>query len=122
MVIHLAILGTGIYLGKRTIEKTYTTFEACHYGMQELFNNNPTKGLFHKDVLAAVKDHKFEVGPITLVKVIDEFNCDVVAKDAKGLRSFKVTLEKSSNFAHFYRVLDVKGQKLESPYQWRASL
>lgn len=122
MFAHLLILGTGIYIGKRNEKKAYSTFEACHYGMQELFNNNPTEKLFHKDVMVAVKDHKFGVEAITLVKVIDSLSCDVVAKDNKGFVSYRVALDKSTKFPHFHRILDIKGQKLESPYQWRAGL
>ena len=90
--------------------------------MQALFNNDATEEHFNKDVLKEVADKKFEIESITLVKVIDSLNCDVVAKDNKGFRSYRVGLEKSKKFAHFHRIVDVKGQKIESSYQVGANL
>ena len=122
MVVHLIILGTGIFIGKSNKKETYSTFEACYQGMKALFNNDATEEHFNKDVLKEAGDQKFAIESITLVKVIDGLSCDVVAKDNKGIRSFHVGLEKSTNFSHFYRIVDVKGQKIESSYQLGDSL
>jgi len=122
MVLHLIILVTGIYIGKSNSKETYTTFEACYHGMQALFNNGATEELFSRDVLKEVGEQKLKIESITLVKVFDSLNCDVVAKDDKGVRSFRVGLEKSTNFPHFHRIVDVKGQKIESSYQVEGNL
>jgi len=96
--------------------------EACQVGMTSLFDNNPMEELFHKTVLKDTKDHNFKIDEITLIKVIDNYNCDVVVKDPKGHRSYRIALEKNSRFPHFYRIFDVRGQKLVSSYQWKANL
>lgn len=119
---HLLILVTGTVMANQKDDRKYSTFEACHYGMKSLFENNPSEDLFQKKVIEDTKDHKFEIDGISLIKVIDNYTCDVVAKDANGFRSYRVGLEKNSRFIHFYRIHDVKGQKLVSTYQWRASL
>lgn len=102
--------------------KHMSVMEVCHYGMKSLFENNPKEALFNRSVLNDVKDHTFKVEDIGLIKVLGGHRCDVIAKDAQGHRSFRVTLEKNSSFPHFYRIADVKEQKLVSKYQWRASL
>lgn len=122
MFVHLIILGTGIMLGQGSDEVKYNTIEACYKGMKSLFDNNPNKGLFHKNVLNDSKDLSFEIEAITLIKMVDGHNCDVIAKDAKGFRSYRVSLEKNANFPHYYRIDDVKGQKIVSDYQWRTNL
>jgi hypothetical protein len=109
-------------MGQRENNKKLTPLETCLYGMESLFENNGSKDYFNKSVLKETKDHLFYIDSISLVKVIDSHHCDVVAKDTKGHRSYRVTLEKSSKFTHFYRILDVQGQKLTSKYQWRTSL
>ncbi len=100
----------------------FSTFETCLYGMDKLFKNAQDETLFHKNVLKDTKEHQFKIDEINLVKVIDGHHCDVIAKDAKGFRSYRVTLEKNSKFPHLYRIFDVQGQKLVSNYQWRANL
>mgnify|MGYP006945858449 CR=1 FL=1 len=90
--------------------------------MKELFENNPTDKLFNKSVLKDVKEHLFEIEGIGLIKELSGFGCDVVAKDAKGHRSFKVRLEKNSSFPHFYKISDVREQGIVSQYQWKDSL
>lgn len=122
VVTHLLILGTGIMANRQDEAKYMSVMEACHYGMKSLFENNPKETLFNTSVLKDVKDHTFKVEDIGLIKVLGGHRCDVIAKDAKGHRSFLVTLEKNSSFPHFYKIADVKEQKLVSKYQWRASL
>jgi hypothetical protein len=109
----------GIYLNIKTGSRTYSTLEACHYGMESIFEHNPSADLHHKKVIKDLKDHHFKIDEISLVKVKDGLHCDVVAKDAKGFRSYAVTLEKNAKFPHLYRVFDVRGQKIVSKYQWR---
>lgn len=109
-------------LNREDANKPFSVMEACHYGMKSLFENNPTENLFNMSVIKDVKGHTFEVEEVSLVKVLAGHRCDVVAKDAKGYRSFLVVLEKNSSFPHFYKIADVREQKLVSKYQWRASL
>ena len=47
---------------------------------------------------------------MTLVKMINHYTCDVVIKDLKGFRSYRVSLERNSRFENFYRITDVKGK------------
>ena len=75
-----------------------------------------------KTLLKDVEKLKFEIDKITLVKVRDNYHCDVVARDAKGHRSYKVKLEKNSKFPHFYKIFDIQGQKIISTYQWKGDL
>jgi len=96
--------------------------ETCYMGMRELFDNHPTEKLFNKSVLKDVKEHIFEIEEIGLIKELSGFRCDVVAKDSKGHRSFRVALEKNASFPHFYKIADVKEQRLVTPYQWEDSL
>ncbi|MBG60553.1 MAG: hypothetical protein CMJ16_08860 [Peredibacter sp.] len=109
-------------LNRQEEAKHMSVIEVCHYGMKSLFENNPKKALFNKSVLEDVKEHTFNIEEISLIKVLGGHRCDVVAKDAKGHRSFRVILEKNSTFSHFYKISDVREQKLVSKYQWRASL
>lgn len=115
---HLLILGTGIMLNRQDDARHFSVMEACHYGMKSLFENNPNEALINGTVLKDVKGKKFEIEDISIVKVVDGNQCDVVAKDAKGFRSYLVVLEKNSSFPHFYKIADVKEQKLISSYQW----
>lgn len=87
--------------------------------MKSIFENNSNEELVGKKVLKDLKNKKFEIEGISLVKVKDGHHCDVVAKDSKGHRSYLVTLEKNSKFPHYYRIFDVRGQKIVSKYQWR---
>ena len=102
--------------------KQFSTLEACYYGMDSLFKYHPMEGLFHESVTREVKGHKFNIERITMVKVIDSYHCDVVAKGPKEFRSYRIQLERSSRFPHFYRIEDVQGQKLTSSYQWKGEL
>lgn len=103
----------------REEDRPFSTFETCHYGMKAIFEHNTNLDLHHKKVIADLKDHRFEIEKITLVKVKDDFHCDVVAKDKKGFRSYAVVLEKNAKFQHLYRIFDVRGVKLVSSYQWK---
>lgn len=120
-VTHLLILGTGIYLNREKADHM-SAFEVCHKGMKGLFGNLPNHELFNKTVLKDVKDKTFEVESLSLIKMFGDYNCDVVAKDHKGHRSYRVRLEKNPKFTHLYRIIDVKGQRLASPYQWKEKL
>ena len=102
--------------------KKLSTMETCFYGMKEFFDNNPTENFFHKDVLKDVESKNFKMEGITLVKVVNSHTCDVIAKDSKGHRSYRVGLEKNPNFRHYYKIFDVKGQQIVSTYQWRENL
>ena len=99
-----------------------SAFEVCHKGMTELFNNSPSKRLFNKVVLKDVENEVFEVEQLSLIKMLGDYDCDVIAKDHKGHRSYRVKLEKNPKFAHLYRIIDVKGQRLTSSYQWEEKL
>jgi len=90
--------------------------------MKSFFDNDPSEDFFHKDVLKDVQSTKFEMEGISLIKVVDNYTCDVVAKDTKGHRSYRVGLEKNPKFPHLYKIFDVKGQQIVSPYQWRENL
>ncbi len=87
--------------------------------MKAIFEHNPTLELHHKKVIKDLKGKNFQVDEISLIKVKDSHHCDVVAKDAKGYRSYAVTLEKNAKFPHLYKIFDVQGQKIVSKYQWR---
>lgn len=87
--------------------------------MKELFENAPSEKLFNKSVLKEVKEKVFNIESIELVKALIGSRCDVVAKDSKGHRSFRVTLEKNANFPYFFKILDIKEQRLVSSYQWK---
>jgi hypothetical protein len=116
------ILGAGTYLALKENNPKLTTIEACYKGMNELFSNNTDKKLHHKNLIADVKGKSFNVEHIMLVKMLDSTHCDVVVRDPKGFRSYLVTLEKNSKFTYFYRLFDVKGQKIISGYQHKGSL
>ncbi len=92
--------------------------ESCVYGMEQIFSHNPNPDLIHTKIIEDLKGHKFKIEDITLVKKINGLSCDVVAKDVRGYRSYRVALEKNTRFPHLYRVLDVSEQKLISKYQW----
>ncbi|GAB4017675.1 MAG: hypothetical protein Fur0010_18490 [Bdellovibrio sp.] len=120
VILNLVLLGIGTYIHLKQNDKTYSSFEACYFGMKSIFENNSTDKLVHKKVLDDLKTTHFEVEDITLVKVVNGLHCDVVAKDSNGYRSYAVTLEKSSKFDRLYRIFDVRGQKMVSSYQWRS--
>ena len=96
-------------------------FETCLYGMESLFNNERNSDLLGPSTIEDLDkiDKKFHIEKIILIKMKNAFSCDVVAKDNKGYLSYHVDLEKNSKFPHHYRILNIKGQKLTSPYQWR---
>ena len=87
--------------------------------MKSIFDNNPTDDLIDKSIIKDVKEMNFQMEDITLVKVIDHYSCDVVAKDSKGHRSYRVSLERNTGFRHLFKIKNVKGQKIVSKYQWR---
>ena len=124
----LSIALTGIILqtlillagttGQRERLKPFSTLEACYYGMRSLFIHDPDKNLLHKSVLKKVKGRHFKSHNITLVKAIGHHHCDVVAKDTKGYRSYRINLEKNPRFIHLYRIFHIQEQQLTNPYQW----
>ena len=99
--------------------KSYSNMEACFYGMKSIFNNNPNEEEVNNKVITDLSNSKtvFDVERIHLVKFIDGFHCDVVAKDPKGFRNFRVALEKSSKFKHDFKIVDVAERQIESRYQ-----
>ena len=100
--------------------KSFNTMESCMHGIQSVFNNTPNKELVDDSVIKDLKGHKFRVEKITLVKAIDSYSCDVVARDSKGHRSYRLTLDKNSEFTHGFKITNIKGQKIISKYQWEA--
>ncbi len=84
-----------------------------------MFNNNPDNELLDNSIIKDMKEHHFKIEQISLVKQLDGFSCDVVAKDSKGFRSYLVELDKSQSFKHLYKVKNIRGQKIKSAYQWR---
>ena len=84
-----------------------------------IINNNPNLDLINESVVKDLTKVNFKAEGITLVKLINNFECDVIVKDSKGHRSYLVNLEKNSKFKHLYRILNVKGQKIISRYQWK---
>ena len=103
-------------------EKKFSPLEACYYGLKSLFDNNPNEKLLNHKILNDVKARKFEIDKITLIKVINNYRCDVVVRDTEGYRSYKVELERNSKFPYFYKIFDIKGQKIISSYQWKGDL
>lgn len=93
--------------------------ETCLYGMNSLFNNGPSLDLVEKEVIRDTKDLSFSIDKITLVKILDNYTCDVITKDSNGFRSYRVTLKRNSKFKHLYKIGNVTGQKIISKYQWR---
>ena len=118
----ISVVILGICINMREENREFTSFEACFYGMKGLFLNNPSEELFHASVIKGVQGKNFKIEKITLVKLIDGYTCDVIVRDAKGHRSYRVKLEKNSKFPHLYRIADVRGQKIVSVYQWRSRL
>jgi len=90
--------------------------------MNKLFSNAPDEDYFSESVLEDVKEMKFQIDSVGLVKILNNYECDVVVKDPKGHRSYRVKLDKSPRFSHLYRISDVRGQKLVSNYQWEGNL
>ena len=84
-----------------------------------IINNSPSADLINESVLKDLSETSFKAEGITLVKLINNFECDVIVRDSKGHRSYLVNLEKNSKFKHLYKILNVKGQKIVSRYQWR---
>ena len=116
--INLLILVLGIYINSREeIKEEYTGLETCFYGMEQIINNDPRESLVNPKVIDDLKDKKFKVDTIHLIKVLNSFSCDVFVKDPRGVRRYLVSLEKNSKFDHKFRILDVKGMKVESRYQ-----
>jgi hypothetical protein len=107
---------------QRDQNRQQSSFEVCYQGMNKLFNNAPDEDYFSKSVLKDVKDVDFQIDSVGLIKILNNYECDVVVKDSKGHRSCRVKLEKNFKFPHLYRISDVRGQKLVSDYQWKGSL
>ena len=100
-------------------DKSYSPLETCLYGMESVFNNNPTEALVDKSVTEDIKKLKitFDIERIYLIKNLDSSHCDVVTKDNIGFRNYRVTPERNSKFKHLYRILDVLETQIESRYQ-----
>ena len=105
-------------MNRKHDESPFTTVETCYFGMKAIFGNAPDPDLTARQVIDEVKSTNFKIEDITLIKMIDTYLCDVVVKDTKGFRGYAVKLEKNVNLPHLYRIVDVKGQKLVSAYQW----
>ena len=93
--------------------------ETCYYGMDSIFNNNPNEELLNKTILKDLlkKKEEFKVDSIHLVKVVNNYECDVFSKDQKGVRRYLVKLEKNAKFRHLYRILDISEKTVDSRYQ-----
>mgnify|MGYP001613841272 FL=1 len=111
-----------IMVAQRGDEIPYTPVETCYFGMKSIMGNAPDPDMVSSQVINDLVQQKFKIEDITLVKQVDPYLCDVVVRDARGFRSYAVSLEKNFNFPHLYRILDVKGQKLVSEYQWEKNL
>lgn len=119
LVIYVAIGLILVDIAKGNNEKDFSTMETCFYGMESIFNNDPSETLLNKTILKDLKKNQaqFEVSGIHLIKVINHFECDVFSKDKKGVRRFLVKLEKNTKFKHLYKVLDISERKVDSRYQ-----
>ena len=125
----ISLVGIGVNLVAVTIflffqfgtggKQIYSSMEACFYGMDAIFNNNPKTEFVGEKVIKDLEKNKvtFEVERIHLVKFVDGFNCDVVSFDPNGFRNYRVALERSNRFEHHYRILDVNERQIESRYQ-----
>ena len=119
----MIIIITGITLNAPPSESDYSQLEVCYYGGKTLFlENAPHRELFNKSTLNDVEGKIFKMNDILLVKTIGNNACDLVIEDDRGRRSYRLELEKNSKFEHFYRIANIKGQKLISPYQWEDKL
>ena len=97
----------------------FSSIETCFQGMRSIVNNAPDPELISEKVILDIEkeDIKFSVERIHIVKYLDGLHCDVITKDPQGYRSYLVTLQKNSKFNHFFKITDVKGQKIISRYQ-----
>ena len=84
--------------------------------MKSLLEYDPIEGLFHKSVLDEVKGHRFKVDRVSLVKVIDDYRCDIITKGEKRLEGHRINLEKGPRFPLNYRIKDVLGQRISKDY------
>ena len=118
VTINIFILILGLFIQIKEEEPVqYSTFETCLYGMQQIIENNPAENLVNAKVIKDLSDVQMKVDYIHLVKVVNSFTCDVFTKDPNGVKRYLVSLEKNSKFPHKFRILDVKGQKVDSRYQ-----
>lgn len=87
--------------------------------MNSIFNNNPDEKLLNKTILKDLlkKENEFKVDNIHLVKVVNNYECDVFSRDHKGVRRYLVKLEKNTKFTHLYRILDISEKTVDSRYQ-----
>lgn len=106
-------------LNQKEEAKFYSSFESCLYGVRSLFNNEKNSDLLSNSILEDTKEIDFKMDEITLIKLKNNYECDVVVKDSKGYRSYLVSLSKNSHFKHLYKVESISGQKITSEYQWR---
>ncbi len=106
-------------IANKNMDKKYTSFEACLYGMQSLFDNDPKVELLNGTILKDLSKESslFKVDYIHLIKQVNKYECDVFTKDSKGVRRYLVSLEKNTKFKYLYRILDVKEKKVDSRYQ-----
>ena len=85
--------------------------------MSSVFNNMPNRELVSEKIMKDLKETTFKIDKIHLLKVIDGYNCDVFTKDAKGVRRYNVSLDKSIHYSHTYKIVDIKETKVDSRYQ-----
>ena len=95
----------------------HNSFEACYKGMNSIFNNGRDEDLASEKVLKDLRDKDFKINRIHLVKVKDNFSCDVFTRDPKGVRRFHVSLGKSLKHAHSYKIIKVQEEKVDLRYQ-----
>ena len=119
MSANILVVSIGLSIAAKKENKTYSSMEACMHGMKSIFSHNAKEDLVHKKVSKDLKSLHFDVENISLIKIRNGLSCDVVVKDKKGFRSYRVSLEKNSKYPHLYRIYNVQGQKLVSSYQWR---
>lgn len=104
-------------LTKEPKKERFNTMDTCLKGMRSVVNNYANKDLVDQKIVKEVSSTSFKVDYIHLVKVIDEFHCDVLTRDPKGVRRFFVSLDKSMRFKHGFMIKDIKELKVSSRYQ-----
>ena len=95
----------------------HNSFETCYKGMNSIFNNGVNQELVGDKVIKDLKDKVFKIDRIHLVKVKDSYSCDVFTRDSKGVRRYSVSLGKSLKYAHDYKIISVKEEKVNLRYQ-----
>ena len=117
--VNIAILALWLTIHITAPDKRFSALETCFHGMKSIFEHTLNKDLLDKSLLDALEKKTFKIDRITLVKEIDGFTCDVITQDAKGHRAYRVSLAKDGDFKHLYKILNIRGQKIKSNYQWR---